>query len=140
MTKEYLSIQEAAEISGKSAQTIRRAIKSKTLGHRRNKTPQGFNYLIERASLNELYRLGEPEKKIEKETKSESQKKNENPISVEGEDFRALVRALEKMVQQHSDERQNFMRLVTTLQEKIYFLENQVNLLKAPAKKWYQIF
>ncbi|MFA5821383.1 MAG: helix-turn-helix domain-containing protein [Candidatus Gracilibacteria bacterium] len=140
MTKEYLSIQEAAEISGKSIQTIRRAIKSKTLSHRRNKTPQGFNYLIERSSLYAVYRIGEPEKKVTHETKKEVHKTDGGDVRMEGEDFRALVRALEKMVQQHSDERQNFMRLVTTLQEKIYFLENQVNLLKAPAKKWYQIF
>jgi len=47
---------------------------------------------------------------------------------------------MERIVSQHSEERQNFLRLVNTLQEKVFVLENQLNLLKAPAKKWYAIW
>jgi len=59
---------------------------------------------------------------------------------ISSEDFRNFTKVLDRMVNQHSEERQNFMRLVNTLQEKIFILENQVNLLKTPAKKWYQIW
>jgi len=44
------------------------------------------------------------------------------------------------MIKQHSEERQNFVRLIGTLQEKIFVLENQVNILQAPKKKWFQVW
>lgn len=52
MTKsQYVSLQEAADLAGKSAQTIRRLIKSNKLRYRKYKTPQGFTYLVERHSV-----------------------------------------------------------------------------------------
>ncbi|MFA5948478.1 MAG: hypothetical protein WC806_05975, partial [Candidatus Gracilibacteria bacterium] len=57
MLKKLISIQEASDISNKSIQTIRRAIKAKKIIYRRKKTPQGFNYLIDFDSLIDLYRL-----------------------------------------------------------------------------------
>ena len=47
---------------------------------------------------------------------------------------------MEKLVSQHSEERQSFLQLVNTLQDRIFVLENQLNLLKAPQKSWYQFW
>jgi len=69
-----------------------------------------------------------------------SRSKSAGKDMISADEFRNFTKILEKMVNQHSDERQNFMRLVNTLQEKIFVLENQMNLLKTPAKKWYQVW
>jgi len=149
MDKKLITITEAADLSGKSIQTIRRAIKAKKIRVQRKKTPQGFNYLIEKKSLIDCYNL----QVSETTTTSSSQKsfdletnlpKKSQVTTDEGfitrDDFNNFTRVIDKMVNQHSEERQNFLRLVNTMQEKIFVLENQLNLLKAPAKKWYQIW
>lgn len=138
MTMEYITIQDAAELSGKSIQTIRRAIKTKKVQTKKQKTPQGFNYLIERGSLIEFYNLKIAESpKIVNEMPEikETVSKKEDNFYISTDDFRNFTQTLERMVNQHSDERQNFLRLVNTLQEKIFVLENQLNLLKAPQQK-----
>ena len=143
MLKKLISIQEASDISNKSIQTIRRAIKAKKLGYKRKRTPQGFNYLIDFDSLIDLYRL-----KISKAnstenlaTTNENHPAKENAgMDVSNEDLKSFTKLLEKMIAQHNDERQNMLRLVSTLQEKIFALENQLNLLQMPAKKWYQLW
>jgi hypothetical protein len=53
----YITIKEASDLSGKSIQTVRRMIKSKKIRYRKDKTPQGFNYLIELESAIEVFRL-----------------------------------------------------------------------------------
>ncbi len=65
MAKDTLTIQEAADLSKKSVQTIRRAIKAKKIKKRKHKTPQGFNYLVDKASLFEIYNMVVTEKKAE---------------------------------------------------------------------------
>jgi hypothetical protein len=148
--KEYISIQDAAELSNKSAQTIRRAIKAKKIVYKKSRTPQGFNYMISRSSLVELYKLKivdetpvaktapvapVVEEQI-KEVKSEVE-----TMTVDVNDFKTFVTTLDTLIQKHSEERQSFLRLVDTMQEKIFVLENQINLLSAPAqKKWYQMW
>ena len=145
MPKKFITIQEASDLSNKSAQTIRRALKSKKLGHRRQKTPQGFNYLVSYESLCSLYKI-KPIPDVKEETVAEEIKistpssKKGDGVFVSVDDFRNLTTTLEKMVNQHSEERQNFIRLVDTLQEKIFVLENQLNLLQSPSKKWYQFW
>ena len=57
MPNKFISIQESADLSSKSVQTIRRAIKSKKLKHRRQKTPQGFNYMVSYEALCTLYNI-----------------------------------------------------------------------------------
>lgn len=151
--KVFVTIQEASKLSGKSVQTIRRALKSRKLKHRKKKTPQGFNYLVNRDSLVEIYKLKlESEKpKVEetkkkdkntKESKTESKElvKKDEKVEVSSTDFKSFKSAFEKMISSHSEERQNFLRLINTLQEKIFVLENQVNLLKVPKKRWYQVW
>lgn len=138
MTMEYISIQDAADLSGKSIQTIRRAIKSKKVQVKKQKTPQGFNYLIEKGALMSFYGLKVEEKarvSNEMPEAKETVSKKEDGFHISTDDFRNFTQTLERMVNQHSDERQNFLRLVNTLQEKIFVLENQLNLLKAPAQK-----
>lgn len=143
----FISIQEAADLSQKSIQTIRRAIKSKKLKVRKMKTPQGFNYLVDKNSLCGFYGVKnvETSETVKEDNVDNSESKistskstNKNVISTE--EFRNFTKILEKMVNQHSEERQNFMRLVNTLQEKVFVMENQINLLKAPAKKWYHVW
>lgn len=160
MIKELINIHEAAEISGKSVQTIRRALKTKRIKFRKKGTAQGFNYLISRSSLLEFYRIKNTFTGLKEEVVSENQekipfeaneKKTEKLIeetaekafegfSVSADDFRNFTKTLERMVTQHSEERQNFLRLVNTLQEKIFVLENQMNLLQSPKRRWYQLW
>lgn len=145
MPKKYISIQEASDLSKKSIQTIRRAIKAKKLKIKKQKTPQGFNYLINYELFCQFYGTKNEntiKEAIKKETNLTNPKKRKSSdgIYVSVEDFKNLTATLEKMVAQHSDERQNFIRLVDTLQEKIFVLENQLNLLKTPPKKWYQFW
>lgn len=152
MTKKFLSILEAAELSNKSVQTIRRAVKSKKLKSRRQKTPQGFNYMVSHDSLCKIYKLkiaSAPKEEVAEAPKKVSEKvvKKEKTIEkkaddkyVTTEDFQNFAKTLERLVSQHSDERQNFVRLISTLQEKIFVLENQLNLLSAPGKSWYQFW
>lgn len=158
MEKEFISIQEAADLSLKSIQTIRRAIKSKKLRIKRQKTPQGFNYLIEKDSFCEFYGMktspatsakadipssdisGVTNKKVKSFIKFAETEENEDKVYISANDFRNFSQTMERLLNQHSEERQNFLRLITSFQEKIVVLENQLNLLQAPKKSWYQIW
>jgi len=145
MAQKLISIQEASDLSHKSIQTIRRSIKAKKIKFKKLKTPQGFNYLVDHASLCALFSIP-----AQKETAVKAQKKakKENfaekipgkKIPLEKGDFASLAKTLERMVAQHADERQNFLRLMNSLQEKIFVLENQLNLLKEPKRHWYQLW
>ncbi|KKQ71837.1 MAG: hypothetical protein UT33_C0012G0045 [Candidatus Peregrinibacteria bacterium GW2011_GWC2_39_14] len=68
----FISLQEAASLSKKAEQTIRRAIKAKKIGVKRQKTPQGFVYLVDKADVTKLYNCEESNIK-EKKTVSASQ-------------------------------------------------------------------
>lgn len=176
MVQEYLTIQEAADLVNKSFQTLRRAIKSNKIKYRRQRTPQGFNYLIIKDSLFDYYKLNEAmslesataEKEATKETEapalksipvekaeivintpekaeivskpesseSESSEAEDKSDYITKDDLSSITQALEKMISQHSEERQNFIRLINTLNEKIFTLESQVKLLSAPKKSW----
>jgi len=152
MAKKFLTIQDAADLSKKSVQTIRRAVKSKKLVCKKQRTPQGFNYMISRESLSATYNLNleedvqQPKAKAAPTTaaKPELSKKPEesksDDFAITADDFKNFTKTLDRMVTQHSEERQNFMRLVNTLQEKIFVIENQMNLLKEPQKKWYHVW
>ncbi|MEK7672728.1 MAG: hypothetical protein AAB373_02485 [Patescibacteria group bacterium] len=149
--QDFITIQDASELSNKSIQTIRRAIKAKKIKVKKIKTPQGFNYLIDPKSLEEAYGVSgvsSKESAIKEEVKSQIDQVSSDQvahpigesINVEVADFKNLVRTLDTLLMQHNDERQNFLRLMNTMQEKIFVLENQLNLLSAPAKRWYQLW
>lgn len=55
MVNQLITITEAADLIDKSIQTIRRLIKGGKVKYRRKKTPQGFNYMIDKASLMEVF-------------------------------------------------------------------------------------
>jgi len=146
MAKEFISIQEAADLSRKSVQTIRRAIKAKKIKFKRRKTPQGFNYWISRSSIVDVYKIKEaiptpkaPKAKAVKET-TKTPEASDKTITINTEDFQSFAQTMEKLISQHSEERQSFLQLVNTLQDRIFVLENQLNLLKAPQKSWYQFW
>lgn len=145
MSKKYVLIEEAAYASKKSAQTIRRAIKAGKLAYERQETPQGFIYQIDRESLIKLYKI--KEKTIAERPHSIIPKNNSENVTIQKDaqyitknDFQNLTELLERMLSEHSDERQNFLRLLNTMQEKIFTLENQINVLHTPAKKWYELW
>lgn len=147
MSNNLITIQEAADLTQKSIQTIRRAIKSKKIKFRRDKTPQGFNYLIDKDSIFEFYgvKAGEPQAQTNQTqipvTDPVAFQTSDDTMNVNVHDFKAFVQTMQTMIAQHSEERQSFLRLVNTMQEKIFILENQVNLLKAPAvRRWYQLW
>lgn len=135
MSKKYVLIEEAASLSKKSAQTIRRAIKAEKLAYERQETPQGFIYQIDRESLIKLYKI--KEKAIANNVNVPTQK---DAQYITKNDFQNLTELLERMLSEHSDERQNFLRLLNTMQEKIFTLENQINILHSPEKRWYEFW
>lgn len=140
MSKKYISIQDAADLSKKSVQTIRRAIKAKKISSRRKRTPQGFNYMVDLDSLNNAFGLKPVKEEVKETKKAEPVKKTteSKDISIGANDFKDFVKTMETLLAQHNEERKSFLQLVNTLQEKIFVLENQLNLLKAPPKKrWF---
>jgi excisionase family DNA binding protein len=152
MSNNLITIQEAADLTQKSIQTIRRAIKSKRIKFRRDKTPQGFNYLIDKDSVLEFYEIKLAEPQAQTQAAPETMQtptpttepvafdSSDDTMNVNVHDFKAFVQTMQTMIAQHSEERQSFLRLVNTMQEKIFILENQVNLLKAPnLRRWYQL-
>lgn len=64
MVNQLLTIAEAAGLVNKSAQTIRRLIKNGAVKARRKRTPQGFNYMVDKASLMESFGLMPKKKEI----------------------------------------------------------------------------
>ena len=75
-----------------------------------------------------------------KNTKTETPKASDSTITVQAEDFKSFAQTMEKLISQHSEERQSFLQLVNTLQDRIFVLENQLTHLKAPQKSWYQFW
>ncbi|EKD64026.1 MAG: hypothetical protein ACD_51C00097G0013 [uncultured bacterium] len=57
MVNQLITIGEAADLVNKSAQTIRRLIKGNKIKFKRKRTPQGFNYVVDKASLLEFFQL-----------------------------------------------------------------------------------
>lgn len=72
MAATLLTIQEASKFSGKSTQTIRRLLKNNKIKCRKQRTPQGFNYQLDRDSLAKYFGLNIEEiKETKKATKAE---------------------------------------------------------------------
>jgi hypothetical protein len=139
MTETLLSIQEAAALSGKSIQTIRRAVKSKRLSVKKKKTPQGFNYLISKESLLKHYKI--QASLFEREAGGLNTGK-EKTYSVAKEfatleDLKKLQKDIEAVLEDHKKEKESFVRFMKAFQEKFVVLENQLKLLESPKKKWY---
>lgn len=145
MAQTFLTIQESAKIANKSIQTIRRAIKSKKLKSRKRKTPQGYNYMIDKDSLISAYDL-----KIVFDEQMKEKKKKRGKISktprklakqyLTNDDLGVFKDTVQSLIDQHEKDKENFFRLVKTFQDRMVAMENQVKLLETPKKKWYQLW
>ena len=141
MSETFLTIQEAAEASGKSIQTIRRAVKSKKVAIKRKKTPQGFNYLIGKESLLKFYKiqasLFEREQAgLDKSAKTQSLSKEFATV----EDLKKFQKDISVVLEEHKKEKESFMRFMKAFQERFVVMENQMKLLEQPKKKWYSFW
>ncbi len=140
MPETLLTLQEAAKISGKSLQTIRRALKGKKLQAKKKRTPQGFNYLIVQESLVKFYKLSQSsifdreQRSIKEETKA---------VSAEVatlQDLQKLQAHVEGLLEGNKKDKESFMRFMKAFQDRFLSLENQFKLLEQPKKKWYQVW
>lgn len=173
-SSKYITIKNAAQLSGKSIQTIRRMIKSKKIKFKKDKTPQGFNYLIERDSLFEYFKLDkgieiknetpakEPAAKpIPQETASTEPIKQEEVVATKEETTDMIVPAeaerahqqivsyepvkefndtIQKLIEQHGQEKENLFKLVESFQNKVISLENKLKAEHGSSKKWYKLW
>ncbi len=162
MSEVLITITDAAAISGKSIQTIRRAIKAKKIKVRKQKTPQGFNYLIVKDTLISCYQVKEAdmlrEIPIEREgveavhldiseTKEldtlEHAEEIKNALAASEKAQAAIQRLDEKItdvVSKYSGEREQVTQVLTEFKDRILILENQVRMLQAPQKKWFHFW
>jgi hypothetical protein len=156
MAQTFLTIQEAAMLSNKSIQTIRRAIKGKKLKARKSKTPQGYNYMVDRQSLVSIYdlknidesKLNNETAENENETKESDELKNEvaktqkklSKQFITSEELGLFKETMQKLIDQHEKDKENLFRLIKSFQDRMIVLENQVKMLEAPKKKWYEIW
>lgn len=147
MAQTFLSIREAAELAQKSAQTIRRAVRSKKIKSRKKKTPQGYNYMIDRDSVISAYGLKKANEKVVKENKKKKGKskisKNAKKIAnqyLTKDDLGIFKETVQKLIDQNEKDKENFFRLIKSFQDRVVVLENQVKLLAEPKKKWYQFW
>jgi len=159
MAQTFLTIQEAAMISGKSIQTIRRAIKSKKIKARKSKTPQGYNYMVDRQSLVSLYEIKNADEakfnNRQSSAEKQSAEKNEstelrNEVSkaqkkasksaASTEELNLFKETMQKLISQHEKDKENLFRLIKSFQDRMIVLENQVKMLESPKKRWYQFW
>lgn len=141
-------------LSNKSIQTIRRAIKGKKLKARKSKTPQGYNYMVDRQSLISIYNIKNADdsklnsQKHEAETKeseelkaevSKTQKKLSKQF-ITSEELGLFKETMQKLIDQHEKDKENLFRLIKSFQDRMVVLENQVKMLEAPKKKWYEFW
>ncbi len=141
MAETLYTIQEAAEAAGKSIQTIRRALKAKKLTAKKQKTPQGFNYLIGEDQLLAYYKIERPHGKV----KGNANKAEQTSLITEYASREEVVeqkRVLDRLVDENRKDKDTFMRFVKVFQERFTALESQVKLLEEPGKKkrWFQFW
>jgi len=146
MAQTFLTIQESAKLSGKSIQTIRRAVKSKKVKSRKKKTPQGYNYMIDKDSLVSTYNLKKVfDEQIAEKKATQKEKLSKTPRKLAKQyltkdDLGMFKETVQTLIDQHEKDKENFFRLVKSFQDRVVVLENQVKLLGTPSKKWYQIW
>ena len=141
MSETFLSIQEAAEISGKSIQTIRRAVKSKKVAIKKKRTPQGFNYLIGKESLIKYYKI--QASLFEREAGGIKETAKTKGLTAEFatiDDLKKFQKDIEVVLDEHKKEKESFMRFMKAFQERFVVLENQLKLIEQPKKRWYQFW
>ena len=147
MAETLYTIQEAAEVADKSIQTIRRALKSRKLTAKKQKTPQGFNYLISEDQLFNFYKLDRQHVPVKKSSESAPTLATAQQTSLvteyaSKEEVHEQKRILDHLVDDNRKDKETFMRFVKVFQDRFTSLESQVKLLEEPAKakRWYQFW
>lgn len=183
MDAEFIDINEAAALSGKSVQTIRRAIKLKRFSVRRKKTPQGFYYVILKKTIVDLYgglkkipvepASPHTDSRMDSHTGSHTDSHMDSHMDSrtssrmdsrethrprnhlhnrhgqaefsltkpsKNQEMQELKRAMQSVMNQYQKEREQMTLLLKDLQNRLFVMENQVRLLSAPKKKWYQFW
>ena len=146
----YITINDAAVVSAKSVQTIRRMIKNKKIKIKKQRTPQGFNYLVDKASLLDLTKAGyahfsEPMRDSDDELTHENigQQREHRSIAdtqTNSEEMSTFNVTLRKLVDQHEQDKRNFFDLIKTFQDRIIVLEQEIKQLQAPRKAWWKLW
>lgn len=159
----YISLKEASEITGKSVQTIRRMIKGKKIKYRKERTPQGFNYLIESSSLGDYF-----VSELPNETPETSSKTIETPASeltqatstseslpqpmamvdterahqsISNYDaVKEFTDTIQQIVSQHGREKENLFKLIESFQNKVIALENKLKAETVSKKGWFKLW
>lgn len=142
MAETLLSLQEVSALTGKSLQTIRRAIKARKLVSKRKKTPQGFNYLVTQKSVTSFYKVTIKGHNSEREHGGVREKTlSTKEAFATLNDLKAMEQEVARMLDEYRKEKENFMRFMKAFQDKFVVLENQLKLLEEPKKKhWYQFW
>lgn len=126
---DFITINDAAAMSGKSIQTIRRMIKKRRIEIKKQKTPQGFNYLVGKESLLDFLNrrpilpMEEPAQEVtEREHRSLD------------DDYGELCATIQNLITQNQKDKENFFQLIKTFQDRIFALEGHIKLLEAPKR------
>lgn len=153
---ELVTIVEAAQLSGRSIQTIRRMIKRRQIKVKRQKTPQGFNYLIVKKSLSRLPDL-DSQTTTHTDTQTTTQSGNQNILGSQATtrehkgispDFESVFRrevgnfnsTIQKLIDLHDRDKTNFFQLIKTFQDRVVSLEDQIKMLEGPKPRWWQFW
>jgi hypothetical protein len=158
---ELITLNDASQISGKSIQTIRRMIKQKKVHVKKQKTPQGFNYLVIKESLAEYMNSASQTLTSQDSQPGNQQEDSINQVPVQGviqdysRDHRAITQTIEdtfhkelgqfnstlqKLIDQNEKDKSNFFQLIKTFQDRVVILENQIKQLEAPQAGWWQFW
>tara|TARA_B100000700_G_scaffold327675_1_gene442983 strand:+ start:1459 stop:1890 length:432 start_codon:yes stop_codon:yes gene_type:complete len=143
MTKDFISIKDASEISGKSIQTIRRMIKSKKIKFKKEKTPQGFNYLIDLEDMITFYNIDRSSTvglNKEEVTTQETAITTQETVQQSIQPAIEFNSTLTKLIDQHSKEKENLFNLIENFQNKVVNLENQIKIERMNSKSWWKFW
>lgn len=145
---QFVSINEAATLTGKSVLTIRRMIKQKKIQAKRQRTAQGFAYLVFRHSLNNFLDLtNRSDSQTTSQPSLTTQPTSREHAGLERKAEEALRRELsqfnvtiQRLVEQHEKDKTNLFDLIKKFQDRIMALEANIKLLEAPKPRWWQFW
>lgn len=143
-----ITINEAAAILEKSVQTVRRMIKQKRIHVKKQKTPQGFNYLIVKETLLEFLSSASQEEMAAtrgadvpvagSEMRDHRSLENFSVELLKGE-LERFAMTMQKLIEQNEKDKENFFGLIKTFQDRVFVLENQIKMLEAPKTPWWKM-
>lgn len=139
----YISIKDAAKLSNKSIQTIRRAIKSNKIDYKKQKTPQGFNYLIDRESFYNEYNISRADTTQRIQSTQIAQVSEIATKQMEGfqNQLTEFSDTMKTLVEQHAKEKENLFKLIETFQNKVISLENKLKLVEENInRRWWRFW